>query len=186
MNVVQEAIKIGTATTELLESAIDGIKQREQRAKELDIEKVQKLVHEQFSEKACELSANAGLTDVDLIAARLLVYQSLDFSSRQKVDEVLFKHLNRNGRQTNEKFYEALKVLTDQQYCFLIRMAIAGKSDSRYPTNETGITLYKVAEAAGIDVKKVEKEQQEKATARGERVKERLKDLQKRKTKLKK
>jgi hypothetical protein len=186
MKVVQEAIKTGTATAELLDSAIDGIKQRELRAKEIDRDKIQKVVHQEFQKKACDLLAIKRLTDCDKVAARLIVYQSLDFNSREKVDNVLFKKVNGYGKQANEKFYEALKALTDQQYGFLIRMALAGKSDSRFPGNETGITLYKVAEAAAIDVKKIEADQKDKAEARAERIKDRLKDLQKRKGKLSK
>ncbi len=180
MKVVQEAIKSGTATAELLDSAIDGIKQRESRAKEIDRDKVQKTVHQEFEEKACDPTAIKRLTDCDKVAARLLVYQSLDFSSREKVNSVLFK----KGTGHREKFYEALKSLTDAQYSYMIRMALAGKSDSKYPNGETGTTLYKVAEAAGIDVKKIEADQQGRAEARAGRVKDRLKDLQKRKGKL--
>lgn len=184
MKVVQEAIKSGTATTELLDSAIDGIKQREVRAKEIDRDKVQKTVHHEFEEKACDPAAIKRLTDCDKVAARLLVYQSLDFSGREKVNIVLFKKVTGYGKQSSEKFYEALKLLTDAQYSYLIRMALAGKSDSKYPSSETGITLYRVAEAGGIDVKKIETDQQGKADARAGRVKDRLKDLQKRKSKL--
>lgn len=184
MKVVQEAIKSGTATKELLDSAIDGIKQRETRAKEIDRDKVQKTVHQEFEEKACDPAAIKRLTDCDKVAARLLVYQSLDYSGREKVNIVLFKKVTGYGKQSSEKFYEALKSLTDAQYSYLIRMALAGKSDSKFPNSETGITLYRVAEAGGIDVKKIETDQQDKADARAGRVKDRLKDLQKRKGKL--
>lgn len=185
MKVVQEAIKSGTATSELLDSAIAGIKQRETRAKEIDRDKVQKMIHQEFEENACDPAAIKRLTDCDKVAARLLVYQSLDFSNREKVNSVLFKKVTGYGEQSSEKFYEALKALAHQQYSYMIRMAIAGKSDSKYPNNDTGITLYKVAASAGIDVKKIETDQQDKAQARAGRVKDRLKDLQKRKGKLK-
>ena len=47
----------------------------------------------------------------------------------------------------------------------------------------TSIALYKTAEAAGLDTPKIEKEQKEKADARSQRVKDRVKDLQKRRSK---
>lgn len=184
MKVEQEAIKSGTATTELLDSAIDGIKLREARAKEIDRDKVQKTVHQEFEEKACDPAAIKRLTDFGKVAARLLVYQSLDFSGREKVNSALFKKVTGYGKQSSEKFYETIKLLTDVQYSYLIRMALAGKSDSKYPNSEAGVTLYKVAEAGGIDVKKNETDQQGKADARAGRVRDRLKDLQKRKGKL--
>ena len=184
MKVVQEAIKTGTATAELLDSAIDGIRQREARAKEIDRDKVQKTIHQEFEEKACDPATIKRLTDCDKVGARLLVYQSLDYSSREKVNAALFKKVTGYGKQNSEKFYEALKALTDQQYSYMIRMALAGKSDSKFPNSETGVTLYRVAEAGGIDVKKIEADQQGKADARAGRVKDRVKDLQKRKSKL--
>jgi len=177
MKVVQEAIKAGTANVELLDTAIEGIKHRETRAKEIDRDKVQANIHQQVEETACDLANIKVLTECDRVAARLLVYQSLDYNSRSKVDEKLFK-------KVKEVNFEVLKKLSDKEYSYLIRMALAGKADSKYPASVTGITLYKVAEAAKVDVKKIETEQESKAAARAERVKERVKDLNKRKTKL--
>ena len=73
MKVVQDAIKAVTATVELLDSAITGIKHREERAKELDQDKVQKTVHEQFQEKACDISTITTLTEAEQVTARLLI-----------------------------------------------------------------------------------------------------------------
>ncbi len=179
MKVVHEAIKAGTATVELLDSAIDGIKGREARAKELDRDKVQVTVLNQVEEIACDLQNIKGLTENDRVAARLLVYQSLDYNTREKVNTTLFKRVK-------EVNFESLKKLTDKEYSYLIRMALTGKSDSKFPTSVTGMTLYKVAEAAKVDIKKIEADQKSKAEARGERVKGRVSDLQKRKGKLKK
>jgi ParB family chromosome partitioning protein len=179
MKVVQEAIKAGTATVDLLDTAIEGIKQREVRAKEIDRDKVQVTVLNQVEEIACDLASIKRLTENDRVAARLLVYQSLDYSSREKVNATLFKRIK-------EVNFEALSKLTDKEYSYLIRMALAGKSDSKFPDSVTGITLYKVAEAAKVDVKKIEADQKSKAEARAERVKGRVSDLQKRKGKLKK
>jgi len=51
MKVVQEALKSGTATYEMLEEAIQATLQREERAKEIDRDKIQLEVHKQFEEK---------------------------------------------------------------------------------------------------------------------------------------
>jgi ParB/RepB/Spo0J family partition protein len=177
MKQVQEAIKTGSATTELLDAALTGIKQREARAKELDRDKVQVSVLDEVKEKACDIANLKGLTEYDRVAARLLVYQSLDYSSRQQVDQTIFKKIK-------EVNFDVLKKMTDKEYAYLIRMALAGKSDSKFPSSVTGVTLYKVAEAAGVEVRKIEADQKSKAEARGERVKERVKDLNKRKSKL--
>lgn len=186
MKMVQEAIKTNTATPELLDEAIEGIKQREIRAKEIDRNKVQLEVHKQVEEFACDMTTIKKLTDYDQVAARLLVYQSLDFNGREKVNQTLFKKVKGYGKDHAAKMVEALKGLTNPQYSYLIRLSLAGKSDSKYPDNDTGVALYKVAEAAGMDVKKIESDQKGKADARARRVKIRLTDLQKRKSKLKK
>jgi ParB family chromosome partitioning protein len=183
---VQEALKAGTATPELLQQAIDGTLQREERAKELDRDKIQLKIHEQFTETFKVLENNEGLTAADLVALRLMVYQSLDYSGRQEVNRVLFEETGKQEENANESFYEKLQSLTDGQFSYLIRMAIACKSESKYPKNETGFVLYKVAADAGIDVQKIEQEQQEKAEARSDRMKTRIKELEKKAVKLKK
>jgi ParB family chromosome partitioning protein len=186
MKLVQEALKAGTATAEMLQEAIQSTLQREERAKELDRDKVQLNVHKQFEEKIKSWENNEGLTNADLVAVRLLVYQSLDYSSRQEVTGVLFEGMDKYAENSNELFYEKLQSLSDQQFSYLIRMAIAGKSESKYPNNETGFVLYRVAAEAGVDVIKIEQEQEEKATKRNDRMKARVKELQKKAERLKK
>lgn len=158
---VQEAIKAGTVTTELLQGEIERLQTREKRAKELDIEKVQLRVHEEFIKQIKSPSENA-LTQADHIAARLLVYHSLDYSHKSEVDKAL--HLK--DAQTNEALYQLLAALTDVQYSYLIRMALAGKSDSKFPNNITAYTLCQTAAAAGVDVAAIESAQQQKAIER--------------------
>ncbi|MBS1526297.1 MAG: ParB/RepB/Spo0J family partition protein [Bacteroidetes bacterium] len=178
---VQEAIKEGTITPELLQAEITRLNTREQRAKELDIEKIQLCVHTTFMQVGCEPENIIAITDADLIAARLLVYQSLDWSARNTVDAVLFA----NGTHSEEtSFYEMLQNLSERQHSFLIRMAIGCKSDSKFPNNDTGRTLYKVAESAGVDVGTIEAEQQQKANVREQRLKERITEIEKQTEKL--
>lgn len=186
MKSVQEALKAGTATAEMLQEAIQSILQREERAREMDRDKVQLNVHKQFEEKIKNWENNEGLTNADLVAVRLLVYQSLDYNHRQEVDSVLFEGMDKHAENANELFYEKLQSLSDQQFSYLIRMAIAGKPESKYPNNETGFVLYRVAAEAGVDVIKMEQEQEEKATKRNDRMKARVKELEKKAERLKK
>lgn len=185
MKSVQEALKAGTATAELLQQAIQATLQREERAKELDRNKIQSKVHQQFTERCKVLENNEGLTPADLVALRLMIYQSLDYSGRQEVNRVLFEEMEEREGNVNESFYQKLQSLTDGQFSYLIRMAIACKSESKYPNNETGFVLYKMAADAGIDVIRIEQEQQEKAEARSDRMKARIKELEKKTAKLK-
>ena len=185
MKVVQEALKAGQATPEMLQEAIQAILQREERAKEIDRDKVQLEVHSQFEEKIRVLQNNEGLTNGDLVAVRLLIYQSLDYSSRQEVDKTLFEEIKGHEENSNELFYLALQSLTEQQFSYMIRMAIGCKTESKYPHNVTGFALYKVASQAEIDVVRIEQEQEEKANGRNDRMKVRIKELEKKVEKLK-
>ncbi|RKR80668.1 ParB/RepB/Spo0J family partition protein [Mucilaginibacter gracilis] len=171
---VQEAIKTGNATPELLVLEIGRLNSREQRAKELDSEKVHVNIHTAFVELNKDMNNVNALTTADLVAARLLVYQSLDWSTRSSVKDVLF-----NAENRELPIYEIMEKLTEQQYSYMIRKAIAGKSESKLPGNDTGEVLQKVAESAGVNIAQIEQEQQEKTDKRTEKLQQRISDLQK-------
>ena len=182
---VQTAIKAGTATPELLQAEIDRIKQREKRSAELDTEKVQLTIHNLMSEYAAEPGNNKTLTKADRNGARLIIYQSLDYSTREKVRLVLFPKQKDKFREEGKEVYEVLSKLSDRQFSYLIRMALCGKSESKYPSQVAGYFLYQVAKEAGIPVQTVEKEQAQKATDRKERQDLKIKDLKDKIKKLK-
>lgn len=172
---VQEAIKAGTDTPELLQAEIDRINEREKRSKELDREKIQLRVHEAFTQHI-KSQPELVLTPEDQLAARLLVFQSLDYAHRCEVE----KTLNLKEAPDNEALNRMLAGLTEAQYSYLIRMALAGKSDSKFPNNITGYVLYQTAAGAGIDVAAIGSAQQQKATEREQNCNERIQDLEKR------
>lgn len=181
---VQEAIKIGTVTVDILEGEIARINDKEKRSKEIDREKIQLKVHEQFSAQLVETKSSIAFTDADQVATRLLVYQSLDYSGRSHIDKLLFSDKATN--KSNEVFYQSLANLTTEQFSYLVRMAIASKSESKYPTNLTAYTFYKVASEAGLNVALIEEEQAGKAKDRCAKIAVRLKDLKSRIKNLKK
>lgn len=183
---VQAAIKAGNATPELLEAEIDRINQREKRSGELDGEKIQLTVHKLFSEQVSEISNNTSLTTADMIGARLIIYQSLDYNARQKVSQVLLPETEGIYRESCEDMYEILKNLTDQQFSYLIRMAMTSKSESKYPRQEAGYFLYQMAKNAGIPVQTIEEEQSQKAKERKEKQEQKIKELEKKISKLSK
>ncbi|MEP7374641.1 MAG: hypothetical protein ABI675_14700 [Chitinophagaceae bacterium] len=182
---VQAAIKSGTATTELLQDEIDRIKQREKRAEELDTEKVQLIVHNDFTEFVTIAANNTGLTDADKTGLKLVVYQALDYTAKSKVAEAL---LTRKGKRLDDTkdLFERFSNLSDSEFAYLIRMAICCKSDSKYPRQEAGYFLYRMAEAAGIPVKTIEDAQAAKRKDRKEKQDVKIQELKKKLTKLKK
>jgi ParB family transcriptional regulator, chromosome partitioning protein len=172
------------ATPELIQAEIDRIKEREKRAQELDAEKIQLTVHSLLTAFVTEPDNNTGLTSADLIGARLIIYQSLDYNARQKVYPVLFK--GKKDYNSNERIYETISQLTDQQFAYLIRMALSSKSDSKCPRFEAGYFLYQMAKEAAFPVQTVETEQAAKAKERKEKQDKKILELKNRLKKLKK
>jgi ParB family chromosome partitioning protein len=179
---VQQAIKEGKATPELLTDEIARITSREARFKELDKEKIQLQVHEQFLSQHAGEEPMQQPTAADHVCARLVIYQSLDYSVRNAVNRILFSD---NDISDHQQFYDILANLPEGQYAFLIRMAVAGKSDSKFPNNITSFSLVQLAKASGLDVDAIEEAQQDKATARQEKMELRIKELEKKIEKMK-
>ena len=183
---VQAAIKTGAATPELLQAEIERLNTKEERAKELDREKIQLAVHEQFSSEIESVSNITSLTTADEVAARLLIYQSLNYYTRSKVGTQLFSSTEEdNGKNENQLLYEKLATLTDIQYSYLIRNAITCQADSKFLLNVTGYSLYKQAEGAGLNVEAIEHAQEQKAITREAKQLERIKELETKISKLK-
>lgn len=175
---VQEAIKTKNATPELLQAEITRIRSKENRAKELDAEKLQVRIHESLLEKINPVGNNV-LTAEDLAATRLIIYQSLDYAARNEVDEALFGKAKSISDDRSGQLWEALKNLSDAEHSFLIRRAIATKSDSKLPGNITGLCLRIVAEGAEVDTVGLAATQKKKADEREEKANSRIKDLEK-------
>lgn len=183
---VQAAIKSGSATPELLQDEIDRIKQREKRAEELDTEKVQLIVHNDFTEFVSNAANNTGLTDADKAGLKLVLYQSLDYTAKSKVAETLLTRKGKRTDDTNKDLFERFSNLSESEFAYLIRMAICSKSDSKYPKQEAGYCLYRMAEAAGLPVKTIEDTQEAKRKERKEKQDLKIQELKKKLTKLKK
>ncbi len=172
---VQEAIKSGVATVELLQSEIHRIEARERRSQELDREKVQLQVHGAFKASLEQPSSDLTLTQADLIAMRFLAYESLDWSAKQKADKLIFGSIDRNDHDT---FYTKLSELTEPEQAYLVRLAIAEKSGSQYPQQAAGQVLYHTAAGMGIDIEAIEQAQSDKAKERKEKMDARIAELQ--------
>lgn len=174
---VQEAIKEGTATPELLQAEIARINAREERNKELDAEKIQLNIHEQFGAALLEGKHTKKAAEADLLATRFLIYQTLDYQGRNQVNKVLFK--KEEGYGLPDDILTLLSGLSDKEHTFLLRMALLNDTASKQPTFQAGQLLKTVAASAGFDVAAVEKEQEDKATVRQEKAQEKIATLEK-------
>jgi len=176
---VQAAIKEGKATPELLQGEIDRIRSKEERSKELDAEKVQLNVHAAVSELVARPEAMHTLTEADLACARLLIFQSLSYSATDTVRKVLSLRKYSCEKDEKEAYYEQLRQLTDAQFSYLIRLALADKAESKNPRNDSGYFLYRMAEGAGIDTRAIRLGQDQIAATRQGRQQEKIEQLQK-------
>ncbi|CAL1519175.1 ParB/RepB/Spo0J family partition protein [Chitinophaga sp. MM2321] len=173
---VQEAIKAGTVTAELLQGEIQRIQEREIRAKEIDRDKIQLKLQSQFSDVLSTSSIKKINTLADITAIRLLVYLSLGYQERITIDNTLFADID----LTRIPLYERLSNLTPEQFCLMLRKAIVGKAESKIPNTIIGIALYAMAKDSGFKVEAIEKEQAQIEKDRLKKLKPRIKDLESR------
>jgi ParB family chromosome partitioning protein len=161
---IQDAIKAGKDTPEMLEEAIERINKRAVRFKELDREAVQKEIHRQLLEATTAEGVTFTMTEADQMAVRWLVYGSLTHANRDTVKMALGFSFGWKAKQ--EEVYEAIKTLTEDRFIYLIRMAMTGLSESKSPQSITANFFYKLAEGAGINTTIIEKKQETKANNR--------------------
>lgn len=180
---VDEAIKSKTATPEMLEAAISRIYAVEERAKELDREKVQEAMHDAFRSSLSEIGALTPLA-ADTVVARLLVYQSLGYAAHATISQALFRDEWQPSVSTATTLLERLAALTDEQHCYLLRMALASTPESIQPGSAAAACLSQVAQEAGVDLRKIQHLQDEKAESRWEKKELRIWQLQKLQQKL--
>lgn len=156
---VEDHIKAGTVTIPMLKEQVQKSDARETRAKEIDREKVQVAVHEGFSKQLSNLPAPTGLTPADQATMRFLVYESMDYESREKTLKRLFPKKKTNDLKP-EVIYERFLRIDDATFAGMIHLAVIDHKSAKYPSNPAAQFLYKTAESAGFDVAAIEKTQE--------------------------
>ncbi|MNJ95334.1 Chromosome-partitioning protein Spo0J [compost metagenome] len=174
---VQEAIKNGTITPDLLQQEITRLEGKELRAKEIDQDKIQAKLHELFILENSNLKNTTALTKADQVAARWIIMECLPYTIKEDVLKTLFPKASSFSMLDKVKKYQAVAKLTDKQFAYLIRMVLSGLSESKNPSFATSYFLYNSAIDAGMDVKAIEAEQEEIAKNRQKRVEERITDV---------
>lgn len=175
--VVQQAIKDGTITAEMLGEEIKRISTREIRNQEIDQDKIQLEMYAQFFDRFGELEHNTGMTAADKVALRLIVFQALDYNVRHDVEKVLGML---GDSLEKDHFFETLSGLTEAQFTYMVRMALFGNTSSKHPDNIDGWCLMGIAEQAGLDVDAIRAAQQQIAETRQVRTDARIKELEQR------
>ncbi|SFW89775.1 ParB/RepB/Spo0J family partition protein [Chitinophaga sancti] len=171
---VELAIKNGTADEELLSGEVKRLNDRETRSKELDSEKVQKEVYMQSVTFFEDISNKRELLEADIVASRYLVINAMNWATKNAIVQFLFPDNDRLSSVPIEDMYNRLRDLTEAEFCYLIRITVAGNDQSKNVKDFFGHLLYKMAESAGVDVAVIEKNQKAVTQKRESRVKERI------------
>jgi ParB family transcriptional regulator, chromosome partitioning protein len=176
---VQHAIKAGTATPELLQGEMTRITQREKRNCELDLEKIQKAVHDSFTAKLAGEDALPETTAQDQVGIRLFIYQALNYSAKADLHE-RYPYAEKKEGTERCPLTQWLTQLTEAQVAFMTRLAIRCHKEVANPLSETGDALRLIAEGIGVDVTGIRAAQEKVAATRNSRANDRLSALQKR------
>lgn len=167
-----------------VKDSIARIRDREKRAKELDIEKVHRTTLQQL--EAVKELKKPGLKHQGVIDRGIMVYllitEAAGYEARDSVRSGLSKLPKKQGgiHAYQVDYIKALGKLSDDDIAFICRTICLKKWGN--PKTVSGITdasttLKLIAEYAGVDTKTIEKEQAAAAEARAERVKKRIKGL---------
>lgn len=174
---VQDAIKNKTVTPEMLEAEIERLDQREARAKELDAKKIRTETYQKYTQHIAEQGPNVQMTQEDALCMRLLVYEALNFGNRRRIDEILSEKSKNKDEHDESSFYTALGLLSDAEFCFMIRIALSSSMSSKYLEGSPAYFIRQTAVAGGVDIMGIENAQQEIADARADRLATRKHEL---------
>lgn len=176
---IQTALKSGTATTSLLEAGIERVESSIRQIEAVLRQNTQNEIYNQFQTKVEEEGVQCIPTEADQAIMRFMIYQSLDYSSREKVDRVLFPDISEEDDISDEKKYEAFFHMNSETESFLIRTLSLFKPDSKYPSSDLSYFFNKAAESAGINVGDIEKQEQEKGNERKQKKNQKILELRK-------
>lgn len=181
----QKAITEGNASVHDVTNEINRLQEKEDRAKELDAEKVQEKIVQALNDCKAFQELPKASNRIDNTLINFLLLESLSYSSRATIEKILKLPAYKSDSKSQNQFYKSLESLSKQQVSFLIHQIIIDKYGNNLPITKEGFIVRKMAEALGlVPIATFEKEQKEKAAKRQERLKERINELNKHKQQL--
>jgi ParB family chromosome partitioning protein len=188
---VKEKASEDKLTVEDIDGEIKRINEREKRNKELDVNKIHKETLTQLSKKKSSVISmkHQGMADRAILVYILLHETNGIYNLKQKSGVKGLPAEPGYHAAYSSEYFKALGKITDDQLAQIVRViafdkwgnpAIAGD------VRKQDTALRMIAEYAGIDIKKIEDDQQVEAATRQERVKKRIAALNKQKSELKK
>lgn len=151
LKMVEDHLKAGTATVAIMEEAINLVNRRDQKAQTRDKEKIQASIHAAYCHRVDELGSASAITEVDYIGLRLMAYLELDYDGRDALHEIIpFAETNSDG--SPQTLYQWLSSLSLSQMAFMVRLAIARKSEASDPGSLVAETMTHMAQSLEVDV----------------------------------
>lgn len=153
---------------------IDKIKQRMERAKELDREKVYAKILEALRQHPSQKkSFDKKLMPDEEVMLWFVIYDKAGYHLKNEFNKVGI------SRDNPDKFYERLSKLKPEEKAFLLRRVMLDQYGGKYPDTVQGAIIYRIASGyRDIDIKSFEMEQAEICQRRETRAKGKIKELQ--------
>lgn len=187
----REAAKAGKLTAAMIDEEITRIREREKRAKEIDLNNIRKATLEALGKKKKDALAKKW-QDIDRgIMIWILLQETGQYGARDRFNKMPGMPKARNHRDPgfDEKYFMELAKISGDQLAFLVRSIAMEKgmhvsvASSDVCVSDTPCRI--IAQNAGIDIRKIEHEQSLKAKSRSERIKKTIASWQEKKKDLK-
>lgn len=177
--------KPGKRTTSDVQAEIEGLKTRQKRALELDIEKIHVEILRQVEK--CKPLKEPGLVHMGTTDRGIMVFLLIDVAAAYSAKEKIRKGLKSIPKEPPHSphayqpdYINKLGAISDDDLAFIVRTICLDKYGNKNLVNgidEEDTTLRLMAEYAGVDIKSIEKAQEEISAKRIERSNKRLKAL---------
>lgn len=178
----RERVESGKGTAEDIETELTRLRDNEKRAKELDAEKVHKLIVDAMKQDKTLKALPPKFTTVDRVLMCFLLCEYSDYNSREQIKKIV----GFNWSDKGDKLFKQLEGITDAQLAFVVRTFIFQKYYTNLPHGNGGYMVRKLAELLGtIAIEAIETEQKERADKRQKKVQARIVQLQEQKKLLK-
>jgi ParB family chromosome partitioning protein len=135
----QEAKKAKTLTPEIIEAEKERLLNREQRAVELDAEKLQLAYHKKLEESAAIKEPGHQIGKADYTALNFLLFDSLGYYEKRSFAESVF---NKEFSDIDDsELLQKLNYLTKEEIMLMVRINLLKNSNSKSPNTLAAIIL---------------------------------------------
>jgi ParB/RepB/Spo0J family partition protein len=187
----RDAAKAGKLTAAMIDEEISRIREREKRAKEIDLNNIRKATLEQLEKKKKDALAKKWQQIDRGIMIWILLQETGQYGARDRFRKMSGMPPARDHRDPgfDESYFMKLSEISNDQLAYLVRSIALEKglhqsvASSDVCVSDTPCRI--IALYSGIDIEKIELNQSEKAKSRADRIKKAIAGWQEKKGELK-